>query len=33
MRGSAQVLRVDGGLMDTQLGCQRHKPGSDPTST
>ena len=26
-----QVLCDDGGLVDTQLGCQRHGLGSDPT--
>ncbi len=30
--GIERVLRGDGGLVETQLGCQRHKEGSDPTS-
>ncbi len=28
-----RVLRGDGGLVVTQLGCQHHRLGWDPTST
>ena len=27
------MLRGDGGLVETQLGCQHHRPGSNPTPT
>ena len=31
--GIKQVLRGDGGLVETQLGCEHHRPGSNPTPT
>ena len=27
------MLRSDGGLVETQLGCQHHELGSNPTTT
>ncbi len=32
MRETQWVCRGDCGLVETQLGCRHHEPGSDPTS-